>query len=222
MKTSTNGIELIKSFEGFIPYAYDDLTEKRVRAGEPCKGTLTIGYGHTGSDVYKGQTCTKEQATKWLAEELHTCEKAVSKYKGLNQNQFDALVSFAYNCGTGALAKVMQVADPTEKMRLYTKSKGIELKGLVRRRKAEIELFKKPINKPVKKPTDKPSTTKYYKKCSEKHKSIVDGLTEIGVNSSYSNRQKIAKANNIKNYYGSGLQNTTMLKLLKQGKLIKA
>ena len=125
MKTSTNGIEFIKSFEGFIPYAYDDLTEKRVNKGDPCKGTLTIGYGHTGSDVYKGQTCTKEEATKWLADELHTCEKAVSKYKGLNQNQFDALVSFSYNCGTGALAKVMQVADPTEKMKLYTKSKGI-------------------------------------------------------------------------------------------------
>ena len=218
MKTSTNGIDFIKSFEGFIPYAYDDLTEKRVNKGDPCKGTLTIGYGHTGSDVYKGQTCTKEEATKWLAEELHTCEKAVSKYKGLNQNQFDALVSFSYNCGTGALAKVMQVADPTEKMKLYTKSKGIELKGLLRRRKAEIELF----NTPVKKPTDKPSESKYYKKCSEKHKSIVDALNEIKVNSSFSNRQKIANVNNITDYTGSSVQNSTMLKLLKQGKLLKA
>ena len=216
MKTSTNGIEFIKSFEGFIPYAYDDLTEKRVNKGDTCKGTLTIGYGHTGSDVYKGQTCTKEQATKWLADELHTCEKAVSNYKGLNQNQFDALVSFSYNCGTGALAKVMQVADPTEKMKLYTKSKGIELKGLVRRRKAEIELF----NKPVK--TSNTNNTKYYMKCSEKHKSIVDALNEIKVNSSFSNRQKIAKANNITDYSGSSVQNSTMLKLLKQGKLIKA
>ena len=213
MKTSTNGIEFIKSFEGFIPYAYDDLTEKRVNKGDTCKGTLTIGYGHTGSDVYKGQTCTKEEATKWLADELHTCEKAVSKYKGLNQNQFDALVSFSYNCGTGALAKVMQVADPTEKMKLYTKSKGIELKGLVRRRKAEIELFNKPV---------KTTSMKYYKKCSEKHKSIVDALNEIKVNSSFSNRQKIAKANNITDYSGSSVQNSTMLKLLKQGKLIKA
>ena len=216
MKTSTIGIEFIKSFEGFIPYAYDDLTEKRVGIGDPCKGTLTIGYGHTGSDVYKGQTCTKEEATKWLADELHTCEKAVSKYKGLNQNQFDALVSFSYNCGTGALAKVMQVADPTEKMKLYTKSKGIELKGLVRRRNAEIELFKKPLK------ASNTNNTKYYMKCSERHKSIVDALNEIKVNSSFSNRQKIAKANAITNYTGSSVQNSTMLKLLKQGKLIKA
>ena len=216
MKTSTNGIEFIKSFEGFIPYAYDDLTEKRVNKGDTCKGTLTIGYGHTGSDVYKGQTCTKEQATKWLAEELHTCEKAVSKYKCLNQNQFDALVSFSYNCGTGALAKVMQVPDPTEKMKLYTKSKGIELKGLVRRRKAEIELFKKPLK------TNNTNNTKYYMKCSEKHKSIVDALNEIKVNSSFSNRQKIANANSITDYTGSSVQNSTMLKLLKQGMLIKA
>ena len=216
MKTSTIGIEFIKSFEGFIPYAYDDLTEKRVGIGDPCKGTLTIGYGHTGSDVYKGQTCTKEEATKWLADELHTCEKAVSKYKGLNQNQFDALVSFSYNCGTGALAKVMQVADPTEKMKLYTKSKGIELKGLVRRRNAEIELFKKPLK------ASNTNNTKYYMKCSERHKSIVDALNEIKVNSSFSNRQKIAKANAITNYTGSSVQNSTMLKLLKEGKLIKA
>ena len=216
MKTSTNGIDLSKSFEGLIPYAYDDLTEKRVNKGDTCKGTLTIGYGHTGSDVYKGQTCTKEEATKWLAEELSTCEKAVSKYKGLNQNQFDALVSFSYNCGTGALAKVMQVSDPTEKMKLYTKSKGIELKGLVRRRKAEIDLF----NKPVK--TTSTNNTKYYMKCSEKHKSIVDALNEIKVNSSFSNRQKIANANSITDYTGSSVQNSTMLKLLKQGKLIKA
>ena len=216
MKTSTNGIEFIKSFEGFIPYAYDDLTEKRVNKGDPCKGTLTTGYGHTGSDVYKGQTCTKEEATKWLAEELSTCEKAVSKYKGLNQNQFDALVSFSYNCGSGALAKVMQVADPTEKMKLYTKSKGIELKGLVRRRKAEIDLFKKPVK------TSYTNNTKYYMKCSEKHKSIVDALNEIKVNSSFSNRQKIANANSITDYTGSSVQNSTMLKLLKQGMLIKA
>ena len=110
----------------------------------------------------------------------------------------------------------MQVADPTEKMKLYTKSKGIELKGLVRRRRAEIELFKKPVK------TNNTNNTKYYMKCSERHKSIVDALNEIRVNSSFSNRQKIAKANNITDYSGSSVQNSTMLKLLKQGKLIKA
>lgn len=67
---------------------------------------------------------------------------------------------------------------------------------------------------------DKPKI-EYYKKCSSKYVSIVDALKSIGVNSSFSNRSKIAKANSIKGYIGLGSQNKKMLDLLKQGKLIK-
>ena len=67
---------------------------------------------------------------------------------------------------------------------------------------------------------DKP-TIEYYQKCSSKYVSIVDALKSIGVNSSFTNRSKIAKANSIKNYIGLGNQNSKMLNLLKQGKLIK-
>jgi len=61
----------------------------------------------------------------------------------------------------------------------------------------------------------------YYKKCSASQKSIVDALKSIGVDSSMTNRKKIAAANNISNYTGTAAQNEKMLNLLKQGKLIK-
>ena len=66
------------------------------------------------------------------------------------------------------------------------------------------------------------SSVTYYPKCSSKYTSIVDGLRSIGVDSSYSNRSKIAKVNSISGYAGTASQNTKMLNLLKQGKLIKS
>lgn len=65
------------------------------------------------------------------------------------------------------------------------------------------------------------TTSKYYSKCESKHTSIVSALNSIKVNSSFSNRAKIAKKNNIKLYIGTASQNTKMLDLLKKGKLIK-
>ena len=64
-------------------------------------------------------------------------------------------------------------------------------------------------------------TVTYYKKCAKKYTSIVDALKSIGVDSSFSNRKKIAAKNNIKLYVGLSSQNTTMLNLLKAGKLVK-
>ena len=91
MKTSDNGINLIKEFEGCMLTAY------RCPAG-----VLTIGYGHTGSDVKAGMKITKEKATELLKKDLIKFEKHVMKYDNVyhfNQNQFDALVSFAFNIG---------------------------------------------------------------------------------------------------------------------------
>ena len=62
----------------------------------------------------------------------------------------------------------------------------------------------------------------YYPKCDSSHTSIVNALKSIGVDSSYSNRSKIAKLNGITGYAGTASQNTKMLNLLKQGKLIKS
>lgn len=65
-------------------------------------------------------------------------------------------------------------------------------------------------------------TNSYYPKCSSKYKSLVDALKSIKINSSFSNRKKIAKSNGVKLYVGSSKQNTTLLNLLKNGKLKKA
>ena len=91
MRTSQNGINLIKSFEGCRLAAY------KCAAGVP-----TIGYGHTAG-VKMGQTITQMQAESYLKDDLMKYETKVMKYYDkyrFNQNEFDALVSFAYNIGS--------------------------------------------------------------------------------------------------------------------------
>src|SRR5271166_4274141 len=103
MKTSQTGLNLIEQFEGLILGAYDDATDKIVPTGGSSRGTLTIGYGHTSSagppKVYVGQRITKDQANQILAADLAVVEQQVSSRVKvpLNQNQFDALVSFTFN-----------------------------------------------------------------------------------------------------------------------------
>lgn len=133
MKTSQNGIDLIKKFEGCVLKAYK------------CPaGVWTIGYGHT-SGVKEGQKITQAQAEEFLKQDLKEFEGYVNNLKlSFNQNQFDALVSFTYNCGPGNLKTLVrnrtlqQIADA---LPLYNKSAGVVLNGLVRRRKEERELF---------------------------------------------------------------------------------
>lgn len=146
MKTSQTGIDLIKSFEGLVLTAY-----KPVKA-EPY---YTIGYGHYGSDVKYGQTITKAQAEQILKNDLIKYETAVTAYNYVyswNQNEFDALVSFTYNCGTGSLKNLLKNgtrsrAEIRKAILLYNKDvSGNTLAGLVRRRKAELELFNRPVS----------------------------------------------------------------------------
>jgi lysozyme len=94
MKTSPGGLKLIEDFEGLRLVAYQDLG-----------GVWTIGYGHT-RDVCVGQTCTQAEAEAFLVADVAAAETAVSSYVHvpLNQNQFDALVSFTFNVGAGAFA----------------------------------------------------------------------------------------------------------------------
>lgn len=133
MKTSSKGIELIKSFEGCHLAAYK------------CPaGVWTIGYGHTDR-VKQGQRITQEQAGAYLKTDLEKYEKYVmATGLELNQNQFDALVSFTYNCGNGNLKTLIQnrtLTQIADALLLYVKSNGKVLAGLERRRKAERELF---------------------------------------------------------------------------------
>lgn len=137
MKTSQKGIDLIKSFEGCKLTAYQDTVH-----------VWTIGYGHTGG-VKSGQKITKAQAEDFLKADLAKFEKAVNALKmDFNQNQFDALVSFAYNCGTGNLNKLCKGRTNAEigsKMLLYNKAGGKVLAGLTRRRNAENKLYNAPM-----------------------------------------------------------------------------
>lgn len=143
MNTGEKGIELIKSFEGCRLTAYRDSV-----------GIWTIGYGHTAG-VEQGMTITQAKAEGLLKNDLVIYENYVKKYitYALNQNQFDALVSFTYNLGGGNLQKsdlrkylnagnLQAAANEFDK---WVYAGGIKLSGLVRRRAAEKALFLTPV-----------------------------------------------------------------------------
>ena len=211
MKTSKNGIELITNFEGFSKQACKCVSTEKY---------YTIGYGHYGKDVAKDATITKKDAIALLKKDLVSFEKKVDKYNNVyhfSQNEFDALVSFCYNVGNidkltvnGRRTKD-EIADA---MLRYTHSGGKELRGLVRRRTMERELFL----------SDR--RARYYSKYVGTDKNIDVVFRKIGVEpqyiGSYSVRTPIAKANGINNYCGSLNENTTLILLAKQGKLKRA
>lgn len=151
MKTiSEKGLSLIKRFEGCRLTAYDDLQPyTALKSDTKIKGVLTIGWGHTGG-VYIGQTITQQQADSWLIKDLSRYVAYVNNpsyvplVNNLNQNQFDALVSFCYNCGPENLRKLCSNRTLTEisvKIPEYNKAAGKELLGLSNRRAAEKLLF---------------------------------------------------------------------------------
>lgn len=139
MNTSPKGIALIKEFEGL-----------RLKAYKCPGGVWTIGYGHTAG-VKPGMVITKAQAKEYLKADLIAFERYLNGLGlALNQNQFDALVSFIYNVGTGnfssstLLRKVR--ANPqdnsiVDEFLRWVYSKGRVLPGLQRRRLAEMKLY---------------------------------------------------------------------------------
>ncbi len=139
MKTSAEGLSLIKKFEGCELYAY-----------QCSAGVWTIGYGHT-KDVEPGMQITKEDAEEMLVEELHEYESYINDFvtAPLSQNQFDALVSWVYNLGpanlkSSTMLKVLNAGDYDEvpaQMKRWNKAGGKRLEGLIRRREAESLLF---------------------------------------------------------------------------------
>lgn len=146
MQVSQNGINFIKSFEGCRLNAYKPVSTERY---------FTIGYGHYGSDVREHQHITQEEAETLLKFDLRVFEYAVNNQVKvrINQNQFDALVSFAYNCGrealrTSNLLKLLNDGDPkgaSNEFEKWVHAGGKVLNGLVKRRKAEKELFLKEL-----------------------------------------------------------------------------
>ena len=139
MKISAEGLSLIKKFEGCEREAY------------LCPANVwTIAYGRT-KDVKEGDTCTQEEAEEWLAEEMEEYEGYINDKVtvDLEQNQFDALVSWVYNLGptnlsSSTMLKVLNDEKYNEvpnQIRRWNKAGGNVLDGLTRRREAEALLF---------------------------------------------------------------------------------
>ncbi len=174
MRLGRKGLDLIKSYEGFVPYVYDDLVPSKGGryaewSGEAVRGTLTIGFGHTDAagppKIRPGLRVTEKEATEILDRDLDACEAQVNKAltKPVTQGQFDALVSFFFNCGPGNGRNItarINRGDYTgarAAFALYTKSKGKSLLGLVRRRTAEQALWDDRYMAPPTGPVDHPA-----------------------------------------------------------------
>jgi lysozyme len=151
MQTSENGIELIKRFEGLELESYQDIA-----------GVWTIGYGHTET-AGPNQKISASEAEQLLRRDLKPREKAVNDLVsvGLNQNEFDALVSFVYNVGINAFKgstarKRLNRGDrlgAADALTWWNKAtvNGVlrEVTGLTRRRASERALFLTPVNPPI-------------------------------------------------------------------------
>jgi len=139
MKTSDKGIDLIKKYEGFRAKAYKCPSDK-----------WTIGYGHT-LNVKSTDVIDKAQAEYFLRQDVEFAEKEVNKHNlNINQNQFDALVSFVFNLGVGNFARSTLLRkiksnpdDPTirKEFERWVYAGGKILTGLIKRRKEEANLY---------------------------------------------------------------------------------
>ena len=129
MKITKSGIDLIKKYEGC-----------RLTAYYCPSGVLTIGWGHT-RNVHQGMTITQEKADQLFMEDI---ERYYPK-GNWKQNEFNALTSFGYNCGIGAMQNIIDSGDITGQMSLYVNGNYGYLEGLAKRRKEEIKLFNTPF-----------------------------------------------------------------------------
>ena len=140
MSYSQSGLALTEQFESCQLTAYQDV-----------KGIWTIGYGHTGPDVYDGLTITQDQANALV---LADVQKAVDQVNhsvtvALTQPEFDALVDFTFNCGCAAFAgstmlRLLNQGDyaaAAAQLDLWDHASGQVVAGLLRRRQAETDEF---------------------------------------------------------------------------------
>jgi lysozyme len=184
MKMSADGLALVKEFEGLRLQAYK------------CPAAVwTIGYGHTSSAgapiVTADLEITRDEAEEVLRRDMGQYEDGVRKLVtvGITQGQFDALVDFAYNAGVGALQKSTLLKKvnaekfdevPAEFMK-WTKGGGRELLGLVRRRRAEVKLWRgldteKPVSvDEARTDPDQPKASKKITQSKEANAAVVAG-----------------------------------------------
>ena len=147
MRISDSGLILLKLFEGLELESYQDIA-----------GIWTIGYGHTGSDVKPDMHISEREAEALLRRDLKSRENTVDRLVrvALNQNEFDALVSFVYNVGSTAFGRSTALRrlnkgdriGAAEALQWFNKATigGVlrEVLGLTRRRAAERALFVTP------------------------------------------------------------------------------
>lgn len=155
---SDDGAKFIGSWEGFWEQAkYDPYYPNDKRY-------ITIGFGTTFESMPNAfdldnplnTICNEEQAIGWLKDEAKSCAETIktaldSSNITLTQNELDACISFAYNCGTGALlgstfwknviAGVRDVATITANLQAWSKANGVTSVGLLKRRNSEAALF---------------------------------------------------------------------------------
>lgn len=171
------GLALIKEFEGCRLKAYKAL---------PTEKYWTIGWGHYGLDVKEGQTITQAEADNLLVVDCQTFADMVDSKANvplteqLNANQRDALISFAFNCGSANLRKLCRnrsLPQIRDAMALYNKSGGKTIQGLVRRRAAEQALWDKPV--PVLDNTPTPAHREGVAWCVEKEILRGDGAGDL-------------------------------------------
>jgi lysozyme len=153
LHVSQAGLDLIKSFEGYL----DRQADGSCRAYRCPAGVWTIGWGCT-EHVREGLVWTQKQAEEGLRRELLSHEATVKKLVTieLNQNQFDAVVSFTYNCGGRALEKSTllkrlnagDLEGAGRAFQQWNRAGGRVLKGLTSRRQREATLFLTPVQPP--------------------------------------------------------------------------
>ncbi|ARQ95206.1 endolysin [Bacillus phage BeachBum] len=147
MSVSQTGVELVKHFEGCYLKAYQDVV-----------GVWTIGYGNTQKEnAYRGNVITQAKADQLLMQDLNSHMRVPKEdiTVDLNQNQYDALCSFAFNLGAYIFRNNRNLLDAINSgnwneasriMNLFNRAGGKVYAGLVRRRKAETELMLKPMD----------------------------------------------------------------------------
>ena len=140
MRISYLALEAIKNFEGLRLEAYEDPA-----------GVLTIGYGHTGSDVFEGDRISKYWAEETLKKDVVEVERQIDELDlNLTQGQLDALVSFTFNLGierlkSSTLLKVIKgggsMRQVKREFKRWVHAGGQTLRGLEKRRAWEADRF---------------------------------------------------------------------------------
>jgi lysozyme len=139
-KYSDAGLELTKGFEGLRLEAYQDVG-----------GVWTVGYGHTGPDLLAGMKISQADADMMLRADVSAAVRCVNRAveEAISQPQFDALVDFCFNVGTGAFLRSSllgyvnqgEFASAAQQFLLWVHVDGKRCEGLAKRRQAERAMF---------------------------------------------------------------------------------